>query len=166
MIGWTTRIFVVVNCLFVRVATVFVIGPPYWYVIPPHISDQYLSVLLHSHTSWSSCKIDFRSIGVFVKVWTYLDSILYSIIPESTAHMQTLEFFVSELVSSRNVMSSKSRHLRKCLDTNLFTRVPKICTRVILAVNIPRGITKRSISSPSPNSLSTKKYDVTNIRNT
>ena len=37
---------------------------------------------------------------------------------------------------------------------------------LILGVNIPRGRTKRSMSSPSPNSLSIKKYDVPNIRNT
>ena len=42
--------------------------------------------------------------------------------------MQTLEIFESELLSSRKVMSTKSRHLRGCLDTNFNTRVRKICT--------------------------------------
>ena len=37
---------------------------------------------------------------------------------------------------------------------------------LILGVNIPRGMPKRSISSPSPNSLSIKKYYAPNIRNT
>ena len=37
---------------------------------------------------------------------------------------------------------------------------------LIIGVNIPRGMPKRSISSPSPNSLSIKKYYAPNIRNT
>ena len=35
---------------------------------------------------------------------------------------------------------------------------------LILGANIPRGMPKQSISSPSPNSLSIKKYDMPNIR--
>ena len=54
-------------------------------------------------TSWSSRKIDFRSIGVFATISKYSDSIFYSSVPEHTAHMQTLEIFESELFSSRNV---------------------------------------------------------------
>ena len=32
---------ILVTCLYVRVTTVSVIRPPYWYVIPPHICYQY-----------------------------------------------------------------------------------------------------------------------------
>ena len=38
--------------------------------------------------------------------------------------------------------------------------------KLILGVDIPRGMPKRSISSPSPSSLSIKKYDVPNFRST
>lgn len=37
---------------------------------------------------------------------------------------------------------------------------------LILGVNIPRGMAKRSISSPSPDSLSVKRYSAVMIRNT
>ena len=82
--------------------------------------------------------------------------------------MQTLEFFESGLFSSRKA-SSKSRHLQGCLDTNFYMRVRKICTADDAdsrCEHIPRGMPKRLISSPSPNSLSIKKYDLPRIRNT
>ena len=45
-------------------------------------------------------------------------------VPEPTAHVRTLEFFESELFSAGKVVSSKSRHLRGCLDSN-FCGSPK-----------------------------------------
>ena len=47
--------------------------------------------------------------------------------------MQTLEFFESELLSSRKSMSSKFQHLLGCLDTKFCTKARKKCTAVDLA---------------------------------
>ena len=49
-------------------------------------------------------------------------------VPEPAVRLHMLEFLESEMISSRNAMSSKSRHLRRYLDATVYTKLRKICT--------------------------------------
>ena len=49
-------------------------------------------------------------------------------VPEPAALLHMLEILESEMISSRNAMSSKSGHLRRYVDTTVYTKLRKICT--------------------------------------
>ena len=49
-------------------------------------------------------------------------------VPEPAARLRMLEFLESEMILSRNAMSSKSRQARRCLDTTVYTKLRSLCT--------------------------------------
>ena len=78
-------------------------------------------------TSWSSHKTD-HSIGIFALFLPYYNTKFGTMVPEPAVRLHMLEFLESEMISSRNAMSSKSRHLRRYLDATVYTKLRKICT--------------------------------------
>ena len=67
-----------------------------------------------------------------------------------------LEQWESEIKLYINVMPNKSRHVRRYIYTTVYTKPPKLCTQgqANYRCELPQGMAKRSISSPSLTSLS------------
>ena len=81
------------------------------------------------HTkSRSSHETDLHSIGIFASILPYYNSKFGTMVPEPAALLHMLEILESEMISSRNAMSSKSRHLRRCLHTTVHTKLRKLCS--------------------------------------
>ena len=79
-------------------------------------------------TSWSSHKTDHHSIGFFALFLPYYNTKFGTMVPEPAVRLHMLELLESEMISSRNVMSSKSPHVRRCLDTTVQTKLRNLCT--------------------------------------
>ena len=67
-----------------------------------------------AHTSWSGHKnTDIHSIGIFALIWPYYNSKIGTMVPEPAESLHMLEILESEMISSRNALSSRSRHVHK-----------------------------------------------------
>ena len=49
-------------------------------------------------------------------------------VPEPAARLRMLELLEFEMILWRNAMSSKSRHVRRSLDTTVHTKLRKLCS--------------------------------------
>ena len=49
-------------------------------------------------------------------------------VPEPAARLHMFRFLEFEMISSRNAMSTKPRHVRRYLDTTVYTKLRKLCT--------------------------------------
>ena len=118
-------------------------------------------------TSWSGHKTDIHSIVIFAFIWPYYSSKFGTMVPAPAArlHMSfwNSRWFRRKMPYRVNPVTYGDISIIRSVQNS-----EKSVERMTPSqgVNIPWGMAKRSISSPSPNSLSIKRYEVNMIRDT